>query len=188
MSLEKKFLAYVAVGAIVILIAAIAVLPNSDIIKNLIPHGPNVPTSLTAISTQIKPISIQYNGSSITSVSNRDAAVQTNFYITNPNNTTVILESINYDIYANGVVIGHGQLGERYEGSWQSSNYFPLVQGTSTNMSNRDMIENTGNNPDIWSALQMGTAKLTVAGTAYYATKNAFSGQDFSTAFDFTKS
>jgi hypothetical protein len=188
MILEKKFLAYVAVCAIVVLIAVIAILPNSDIIKNLVPHGSNVPTSLTAISTPIKPISIQYNGSSVISVSDRDAAVQTNFYITNPNNTTVILEFINYDIFADGILIGHGQLGERYEGSWQSSNYFPLVEGTSTNIGNKAMIENTGNNPDVWSSLQKGTAKLTVTGTAYYATKTAFSGQDFSEAFDFTKS
>jgi hypothetical protein len=86
------------------------------------------------------------------------------------------------------VLIGHGQIGERYEGSWQSSNYFPLVEGSSTNINNKDTIQNTGNNPDVWSALQKGTAKLTVSGSAYYATKNAFSGQDFSEDFDFTKS
>jgi hypothetical protein len=186
--LEKKFLAYVAVGVIVVLIAAIAVLPNSSIIKNLIPQGPNLPTSLTAISAQIKPITIQYNGSSAMSVSDRDATLQTNFYITNPNNTTVILEAINYDVYADGLLIGHGQLGERYEESWQSSNYFPLLEATSTNLSSKTTIQNTGNNPDVWSALQKGTTKLTVKGTAYYATKNAFSGQDFSQDFDFTKS
>lgn len=186
--MEKKFLAYGAVGIIVVLIAVIAVLPNSDFIKNLVPQGPNIPSSLTAISTPIKPITIQYNGSSATAVSDRGATVQTNFYIANPNTTTVILEFISYGVYANGVLIGHGQLGERYEGSWQSSNYFPLVEGTSTNISSHADIQNTGNNPDVWSALQKGTAKLTVSGTAYYATKNAFSGQDFSVDFDFTKS
>jgi len=186
--LEKKIVVYAAVVAIVILIAVIAVLPNSGIIKNLVPQGPNVPTSLTAISTPIKPINIQYNGTSIVSISDNDAILQTNFYITNPNNTTVILESINYDVYANGILIGHGSLGERYEGSWQSSNYFPLVEGTSSNINSKSTIQNTGNYPEIWTALQNGTAKLTVLGTAYYATKNAFSGQDFTLDFDFTKS
>ena len=186
--MEKKIIVYVAVIVIVILTAIIAVLPNSGIIKNFVPQGPNVPTSLTAISTQIKPITIQYNGTSTTSVSDQDAILQTNLYITNPNNTTVILEAITYDVYANGVLIGHGSLGERYEGNWQSSDYFPLVENTSTNIASKSTIQNTGNNPDVWSALQNGTAKLTVMGTAYYATKNAFSGQDFTSDFDFTKS
>lgn len=186
--MEKKIIVYAAVIVIVMLIAIIAILPSSGIIKNLVPQGPNVPTSLTAISTQIKPITIQYNGTSTISVSNQDAILQTSFYITNPNNTTVILESITYDVYANGILIGHGSLGERYEGNWQSSNYFPLVESTSTNISSKSTIQNTGNNPDVWSALQNGTAKITVAGTAYYATKNAFSGQDFTSDFDFTKS
>jgi hypothetical protein len=186
--LEKKVLVYVAVGVTAVLTAVIAALPNSGIIKNLVPQGPNVPTSLMAISTQVKPITVQYNGTSTLSVSDLDAALQTNFYITNPNNTTVILESINYVVYANGVLIGHGQLGERYEGSWQSSNYIPLIEGTSTNISSKTTIQNMGNNPDVWSALQKGTAKLTVTGTAYYATKNAFSGQDFAQDFNFTKS
>ena len=186
--MEKKILVYAAVVVIVILTAVIAILPSSGIIRNLVPQGPNVPTSLTAISTQIKPITIQYNGTSTILVSEQDATLQTNFYITNPDNTTVILESINYDIYANGILIGHGSIGERYEGSWQGSNYFPLVEGTSTNIGSKSTIQNTGNNPDLWSALQKGTAKLTVLGTAYYATKNAFSGQDFTLDFDFTKS
>jgi len=186
--LEKKIVVYAAVVVIVILIAVIAILPNSGMIRNLVPQGPNVPTSLTAISTQIKPIIIQYHGTSVVSVSDQDALLQTNFYITNPNNTTVILESINYDVYANGILIGHGALGERYEGSWQNSNYFPLVEGTSSSISSKSTIQNTGNSPGIWSALQNGTAKLTVAGTAYYATKNVFSGQDFTLDFDFTKS
>jgi hypothetical protein len=186
--LEKKVFVYVAVAVSIIFVAVIATLPSSDIIKNLVPQGPNVPTSLTAISTQIKPIIIQYNGTSAISVSDQDATLQTNFYITNPNNTTVILESITYDLYANGILIGHGSIGERYEGSWQSSNYFPLVEDTSSNINSQSTIQNTGNNPDLWSALQKGTAKLTVTGTAYYSTKNAFSGQDFTEDFDFTKS
>ena len=186
--MEKKIIVYAAVVVTVILTAVIAILPSSGIVKNLVPHGPNVPTSLTAISTQIKPITIEYNGTSAISVSDQDATLETNFYIINPDNTTVILEAINYDVYANGILIGHGSIGERYEGSWQGSNYFPLVESTSTNINGKLTIQNTGNNPDLWSALQKGTAKLTVMGTAYYATKNAFSGQDFTLDFDFTKS
>ena len=178
-------------GVAVVIVAAIAVfalLPGSGMMKNIVHQSPNMPTSLTSISAQIKPLSISYNGTSVVSSTEKDATLATNFYITNPNTTTVILESITYDIYANGIVVGHGQIGQRYEGSWESSYYYPLVEGTSDNISNNADIKNTGNYPDVWSALQKGTAKITISGTAYYATKTAFSGSDFTQDFNFTNS
>ncbi|MDE1764341.1 MAG: hypothetical protein KGH88_08890 [Thaumarchaeota archaeon] len=181
----------ILLGAVAIVIMAVvvvfAVLPGSGMIKNIIPQGPNVPSSMTAVSTQIKPLVISYNGTSVVSSSERDATLQTTFYITNPNTTTVILESINYAITADGTVVGHGQLGQRYEGSWESSTYYPLVEQTSSNIGNNAVIKNTGNYPDVWSALEKGTAKITVSGTAYYAVKTAFSGSDFNEDFNFTK-
>lgn len=182
----------ILLGGVAIVIMAVvvvfAVLPGSGIMKNLIPPGSNVPTSLTAVSTQIKPLSIFYNGTDVVSSSEKDATLKTNFYITNPNTTTVILESINYAISADGMIVGHGQIGQRYEGSWESSYYYPLVAGTSSNISGSDDIKNTGNYPDVWSSLEKGTAKITISGTAYYATKTAFSGSDFTQDFNFTNS
>jgi len=184
--LDAKILLYVAVAAVIVVIAAFAVLPGSGMMKNLVSQGPNVPSSLTAVSAQIKPLSISYNGTSIVSTSDRTATLQTNFYVTNPNTTTVILEYITYSIYDGGTVIGYGQIGQSYDQNWEGSNYYPLVAGTSSNMGDNAVIENTGNYPNIWSDLEKGTAKLTVSGTAYYAVKNAFSGSDYTQNFNFT--
>ncbi|MDE1726015.1 MAG: hypothetical protein KGH89_01960 [Thaumarchaeota archaeon] len=186
--MDAKIILYGAVAVIIAVIIGFAVLPGSGMIKNFIPQGPNVPTSMTAVSTQIKPLSIQYNGTSVVSSDQRNATLQTNFYVTNPNNTTIILESINYVIYYGPTVIGHGEIGQGYEDNWQSSYYFPLVAGTSSNIQDNAVIVNTGNYPDIWSAIQKGTSKITVSGTAYYAVKTAFSGSDYTTDFNFTKS
>ncbi|MGB6464540.1 MAG: hypothetical protein WA799_03855 [Nitrosotalea sp.] len=185
--MDAKIILYVAVAVVIAVVAAFAALPGSGMIKNFVPQGPNVPTSLTAVSAQVTPLSISYNGTSIVSASEKSATLQTNFYITNPNNTTIILEYITYVIYDDGTVIGHGQVGQAFEDSWEGSNYYPLVAGTSSNMGDSTIIENTGNYPNIWSELEKGTAKITVSGTAYYATKNAFSGSDFTQNFNFTK-
>lgn len=185
--METKILVYAAVGALVAIIAVIAVLPNSGIIKNLVPQNQNIPSALTAISTDIKPIDIKYDGSSISSITDRDATIETKFDLTNPNNTTVIIEMVSYDVYANGAKIGHGQYGERYEGSWQSSTYLPLVQHNSETITSNVQLHNDGNNPQIWSELQNGTAKITVMGTTYYSTNTAFSGGSYNVDFNFTK-
>ncbi len=176
-------------GVAIVIIAAIvlfAFLPGSGMIKNILPQGPNVPSSITAVTANIKPLVISYNGTSVISASERNATLQSTFYITNPNTTTVILESINYAITADGIVIGHGQLGQRYEGNWESSYYYPLIEQTSSSINNTAFIENTGNYPSVWSSLEKGTAKITISGTAYYATKTAFSGSDFNEDFNFT--
>ena len=172
--------------AIIAVVAVFAILPGSGMIKNILPHGPNVPSSMTAVTTEIKPLVISYNGTSVISASERNATLQSTFYITNPNTTTVILESINYVITADGTVVGHGQLGQRYEGSWEASTYYPLVEKTSSNFNNTAFLQNTGNYPDVWSALEKGTAKIVISGTAYYATKTAFSGSDYNQDFNFT--
>lgn len=180
----------ILLGGVAIVIMAVvvvfAVMPGSGILKSMIHQGSNMPSSLTAVSTQIQPLSILYNGTQVLSSSERDAQLKTDFYITNPNNTTVILEMVSYVIYADGTVVGHGQIGERYEGSWESSYYYPLVTGTSSNISGTDVIKNTGNYPVIWSSLEKGTAKIRVSGVAYYATKTAFSGSDYDQNFTFT--
>lgn len=173
--------------AIIAIIVVIAFLPGSGILGSIVPHNSNMPSSLTAVSSEIKPISISYNGTSVVNATYRDASLKTTFYVTNPNTTTVILESISYDLQANGVVIGHGQIGQRYEGSWESSYYYPLIGQTSDSIDDTAVVKNTGNYPDVWSALQKGTAKITVSGTAYYATKTAFSGSDFTEEFNFTR-
>ena len=185
--MESKILVYVAVGAIIAIIGVIAVLPSSGILKTLVPQNANVPSALTSVSTDIKPIEMTYGGSSVVSITDRDAVIATKFNVSNPNNATVLVETITYEVHANGVLIGHGQFGQEYEGSFQSSYYLPLVPHNSETISNNAQIHNDGNNPDAWAALQKGTATITVAGNIAYATNTVFSGQNFNNDFDFTK-
>ncbi len=171
----------------VAIIAFIAVLPGTTFLKNMIPQNSNLPSALTAITADIKPIEIKYNGSSVLSITDRNATVETKFNLTNPNTTTVIIEMVSYDIYADGVQVGHGQYGQRYSGSWESSYYLPLTRQNSETITNNAQLQNDGNNPQVWSALQSGSAKIRISGTAYYSTNTAFSGQSLNSDFNFTQ-
>ncbi len=185
--MENKVFVYVAVGVMVAIIAFIAVLPGTSFLKNMIPQNSKLPSALTAITAEIKPIDVKYNGSSILSISDRNATIQTKFVLTNPNTTTVIVEMISYDIYADGVRVGHGQYGERYSGSWESSYYLPLTKQNSETVSNSAQFQNDGNNPQVWSALQKASEKLIISGTIFYSTNTAFTGQSLSSDFNFTQ-
>ncbi len=184
--MESRILLYIAIAAIVGIIGVVAVLPNSDMFKNMISHNPNTPSALTAITTESKPVDIVYNGTTILSVTDRNATLESKFTLTNPNENTLIIEMVSYDIYFNGVNIGHGQYGQRYEGTWESSYYLPLTQHNTETISNTAQIQNDGNNPQTWSSLQSGKGKFKIMGTIYYSTNTAFSGQGFSKDFEFS--
>ena len=182
--MDKKILIYVAIGVLVAMLSIVIVLPNTDI-KNFISKNSNTPSALTSVLTDVKPLEMYYNGSSILSATNRVATIETKFNLTNPNDNTLIIEMLSYDIYVNGVSIGHGQYGEKYEGASDSSTYLPLTQHNSEIITNQAQLLNDGNNPQIWSALQSGTAQIRINGTTYYSTHSPFAGQTYSTDFDF---
>ena len=183
--MEKKILLYVAIGVLVVIFGIVTVLPSSDIFKNMMSHNANTPSALTSVLTEVKPIVMQYNGSSVLSVTNRDAVIETKFNMTNPNDDTLIVEMLTYDIYVNGVPIGHGQYGQKYEGASDSSTYLPLTEHNSEVITNKAQLINDGNNPQVWSALQNGTAQIRINGTTYYSTHSPFAGQSYSKDFDF---
>ena len=183
--MEKKIFLYAAVGVIIAILGMVAILPSSGILKNMFTPNENTPTALTSVMTEVKPLGIQFNGSTISSVGNRDATVEAKFNLTNPNDNTLIIEMVTYDIYANGVTIGHGQYGQRYDGTWESSSYLPLTQHNSEIITVDTKILNDGNNPQAWSALQDRATKFRFNGTAYYSTHSAFAGQSYTKDFDF---
>jgi LEA14-like dessication related protein len=183
--MEKKILVYVSIGVLVAILGMVVILPNSGILKNMMSNSANTPSALTSVLTQVKPLDMQYNGSSVLSVTNRAATIETRFNLTNPNDDTLIIEMLSYDIYVNGVSIGHGQYGEKYEGASDSSTYLPLTQHNSEMITNQAQLINDGNNPQIWSALQSGKAQIRINGTTYYSTHTPLAGDSYSKDFDF---
>ncbi|MDE1728152.1 MAG: hypothetical protein KGI02_02250 [Thaumarchaeota archaeon] len=185
--MEKKIFVVIAAVVIVAILGVIVILPSSGILKNMFTPNADTPSALTSVMTEVKPIDIQYNGSSIISVGSRNAVLETKFNLTNPNDNTLIVEMVSYDIYANGIVIGHGQYGERYQGSWESSSYLPLTQHNSEIISVDTKLLNDGNNPEVWSALQNHAVQFRFTGTVYYSTHSAFSGQTYNRDFNFSQ-
>ena len=183
--MEKKIFVYIAVGVIVAILGVVAILPSSGILKNMFTPNANTPSALTSVMTEVKPITIQYNGSSVLSVTNRDATIETKFNLTNTNDNTLIIEMLSYDVDVNGVTIGHGQYGQKYEGASDSSTYLPLTQHNSEIITVKAQLINDGNNPQVWSSLQNGTGKIRIQGTVYYSTHSPFAGQSYSKDFDF---
>ena len=176
-----------AVGILIAITVVIALLPSSGFLKNFVQENPQVPGGLKAASTEIKPVVVTINRTSVLSATDKEAVIITKFDVLNPNDVTVILEAITYDLYENGVLIGHGQIGERLEGALESSNYYTLVEHYTNQLDGKVTIENTGNNPELWSALQKIDTKWNIVGQAFYNTNTVLSGQPGSIGFNSTQ-
>jgi len=185
--LDKKLLVGAAVGVLVAIIVVVALLPSSGFLKNIIQENPQAPGGLRAASTEIKPVIVTVNGTSVLSSTDTEAIVVTKFDVLNPNDVTVILEAITYDLYENGILVGHGQIGQRLEGALESSNYYTLVEHYPNQMDGKVTIQNTGNNPELWSALQKSDTKWNIMGQAFYNTNTVLGGHPGSVDFNFTQ-
>jgi len=176
----------VAVGVLAAITVVVAILPSSGFLKN-IQENTQIPGALRATTTEIQPIIVTMNGTSVLSSTDNKATIVTKFDVLNPNDVTVILEAITYDLYENGVLVGHGQIGQKLEGAWVSSNYYTLVARYTNQMDGKVTIENTGNNPELWSALQKSDTKWNIIGQAFYNTNTVLSGHPGSVDFNFTR-
>ncbi|MGI0083067.1 MAG: hypothetical protein ACREAF_02975 [Nitrosopumilaceae archaeon] len=185
--MNRKPLIGAAIGVLGAIIIFIAVLPGSGFLKDIIPENSAVPKGFKTISEEIKPLDIKLNDISILSLSEKEVILEIKFDVSNPNDSTVLLEMISYNIYENDVKVGHGEIGQRLAGQLTSSNYYTILSDYSITIGGKAMIKNTGKNPEFWSTLQQGTPKWRVEGEAFYSTTSAFSGQAGSILFDFTK-
>lgn len=185
--MDKKLLIGAAVGILIAITIVVALLPSSGFLKNFVQENPQVPGGLKAASTEIKPVVVTINKTSVLSFSNKESIIDTKFDVANPNDVTVILEAITYDLYENGILVGHGQIGERLEGALESSNYYTLVEHYTNQLDGKVILENTGNTPELWSALQKNDTKWSIVGEAFFNTNTVLSGQPGSITFNSTQ-
>jgi len=186
-SLNRKFLIGAAIGVLGAIIVVAAVLPGSGLLKNIMPENLALPGGLGTLSEEIKPLDIQLNGISILSLSEKEAIIGIKFDVSNPNDTTILLEMISYELYENGVKVGRGEIGQRLAGQVTSSNYYTILHDYSATIPGSTTIKNIGNTPEFWSTLQEGTPQWRIKGEAFYSTTSAFSGIADSTLFDFER-
>ena len=162
-------------------------LPGSDFLKVVISKDIKLPGSLSTISSEIKPLSVELIDISILSVTEKEATLELKFDISNPNDKPILLEMVSFDIFENDIKVGYGEIGERLSGQYASSNYYTILSDSSLVLPGKKTLKNTGNNPEFWSTLQQGTPQWRIKGEAFYSTTSAFSGLAGSAVFDFTK-
>ncbi|MFQ5497762.1 MAG: hypothetical protein ACE5DU_07760 [Nitrosopumilus sp.] len=149
-------------------------------------------SSETQIIQQTKPLEIELKDISISKISERSATIEIAFEIFNPNPRSVIVQTMDYQLFETGYSeseqISGGQIGSRPQGMVEfGSNYYTLLGENSIVLRDKIILKNTGNTPSLWKDFEENTASWKVSGDVFYNLSSMTSGQENKLHFEFTK-
>ncbi|MEK6966094.1 MAG: hypothetical protein AABW62_01515, partial [Thermoproteota archaeon] len=183
LSLNPKIFVVAAVAVLAVIVGVVA-FSGSSIISDVSDTGTFFP-STEQTQRDVLPLEIELENLSIIEVTDTAATLEIVFKASNPNSKPVILQLVKYDIYENGVKIKTGQIGERAEGMVTGSNYFTILNEQPTILRDKITIKNSGNTPELWSALMSNTPQWQVKGEAFFNLSSMLSGGENQITFEF---
>ena len=176
----------------------IAVAVLAVILGGILLVGPTMQVSSSensSTNTQIqlvKPLEIELEDISVLKISERTATIEIAFKISNPNPRSVIVQTMDYQLFETGYSeneqISGGEIGSRPEGMIEfGSNYYTLLGENSIVLRDKITLKNSGNTPELWNDFEDGTNTWKVSGTVYYNLSSMTSGQENQLNFEFAK-
>ena len=141
--------------------------------------------------TQVEPLQIELEDISVTKISERAATINIAFKISNPNPAAVIVQTMDYQLFETGYSeseqIAGGEIGSRPTGMVEfGSNYYVLLGENSIITKRYYYLKNSGNTPELWTALEDNTSTWRVTGDVFYNLSSMTSGQENELHFEFT--
>ncbi len=185
--MNRKIFLGVAVGVLIVILGGILWVGPTMVIA---PQG-GTPAESQSI-TQVEPLQIELDDISVTKISERAATIKIAFEIINPNPGTVIVQTMDYQLFETGYSeseqISGGEIGSRPTGMVEfGSNYYVLLGDNSIILKDTINLKNSGNTPELWTNLKDNTSTWRVTGSVFYNLSSMTSGQENELHFDFTR-
>ena len=186
--MNPKIFVGVAVGGMVVFLLIFA-LPDISIISDIGEEGFFSPSSQ---DQTVLPIIIELFNFSIIEIDERQATLELDFKVTNPNFKSVMLQHVKYSVYHDGKRIAAGGIGSSPEGFLDSPNYFIVLNERPLIVGEKITVENSGNTPVLWEALnnwKNSGAELNwrITGEAFFNLSSLTAGQENTLHYDFSR-
>ena len=141
---------------------------------------------------QVLPLRVELDGMSVTKISERSATIAISFKLSNPNQHSMIVQTLDYQLFETGysasMQIAGGQIGSRPGGLVEfGSNYYTLLGEGSIVLKDTVTLNNQGDVPGLWASLRDGTAAWKVTGDVFYNLSSMTSGQENELHFEFVR-
>ena len=136
---------------------------------------------------EIFPLILELDDVTIVEIVDNTAYMGITFKVTNPNNKSILLQTIKYTVYGDELKIGSKSIGDRGApgGLVAASNYFTILNDRPTILKDEFTINNDGSIPEIWTALETDTANWRITGDAFYNLSSMTAGGENEISFDF---
>ena len=186
--MNPKIFVGVAVAALAAVLGGILLMGPSIVIEpqenGSVDNAPGGPL--------FQPLEVKLDDISIKKISQRAATIDIAFEISNPNQRSMIVQTMDYQLFETGYSdseqVAGGQIGSRPQGMVEfGSNYYTLLGENSILLKDTIVLTNTGNIADLWSTLEADNASWRVSGDVFYNLSSMTSGQENELHFEFTK-
>jgi len=141
---------------------------------------------------EVLPLGIEFHNLSVLEISERQATLDIEFIVSNPNFKSVMLQRLKYTVFHDDTRIVAGEVGSSPTGFVDTSNYYLILNERPVTLGEKFIVKNTGD-AELWEKLEMSLAegkntlnwRITV--DAFSNLSSLTSGQENIVSFEFTK-
>lgn len=168
-----------------IIFSAIGIIAVAVVIM-ILSQGSNFKFNQEAV-TEAKDLEISLKNVSITNIDNNNIKVNPIFNVYNPNQGTLILENIHYNVNLQNTRIASGDIGQRPEGFVDSSaGIYPIIGNGTVTLKDEKTIQKDNRIENVWNKIIDETSSFQVNGSFAYRQTSSFQAFGGEIDFDLT--
>ena len=141
---------------------------------------------------EVLPLEIEFHNLSVLEINEKQATLDIEFIVSNPNFKSVMLQRLKYSVFHDDTRIVAGEVGSSPTGFVDTSNYYLILNERPVTLGEKFIVKNTGD-AELWEKLEMSLAegkntlnwRITV--DAFSNLSSLTSGQENIASFEFTK-
>jgi hypothetical protein len=136
--------------------------------------------------TEAKALEISLKNVSVANIDNNIIKINTIFDVYNPNEGTLILENINYNINLDKIRIASGEIGTRPEGFVDSQEgIYPIIGNGTVTLKDQKTIEKDNRIDNVWNKIADESSSFQVNGSFAYKQTSTFQAHAGENDFSF---
>ena len=125
--------------------------------------------------TEAKALEISLKNVSVTNIDNNNIKINTIFGVYNPNEGTLILENINYNVNLDKTRVASGDIGQRPEGFVDSqAGIYPIIGNGTVTLKDEKTIQKDNRIQNIWNKIANKSSNFQVNGSFAYKQTSSF--------------
>ena len=141
---------------------------------------------------EVLPLEIEFHNLSVLEISEKQATLDIEFIVSNPNFKSVMLQRLKYTVFHDDTRIVAGEVGSSPTGFVDTSNYYLILNERPVTLGEKFIVKKTGD-AELWEKLEISLVEgknalnWRITAEAYSNLSSLTSGQENIASFEFTK-